>query len=239
LGAHVQTKYAKSLESLPRICYLLGTKLTISMILVITLLLLLWNLVVIHYLAKWAYNIAQKYNDIPAAYIGRKIVHLFGGGITALLIPVFYEGYYVLVTISAFGLASYLLLRRKYGLMYWFQIRENRYEVHFALAYGTILLIGVILGNLWIGLIPLLFMSFGDSATGLIRAVTQKRHVKSWEGSLAMFLICSIIGFLSIGIYGVVVGLIAALVEKIPEIDDNITVPMITALLVYLPGLLI
>ncbi len=209
------------------------------MILVITFLLLLWNLVVIHYLAKWAYNIAQKYNDVPAAYIGRKIVHLFGGGITALLIPVFYEGYYVLVTISAFGLAIYLLLRRKYSLMYWFQIKENRYEVHFALAYGTILLIGVLLGNLWIGLIPLLFMSFGDSATGLIRAVTQKRHVKSWEGSLAMFLICSIIGFLSIGIYGVVVGSIATLVEKIPEIDDNITVPMITALLVYLPGLLI
>ena len=209
------------------------------MILVITFLLLLWNLVVIHYLAKWAYNIAQKYNDVPAAYIGRKIVHLFGGGITALLIPVFYEGYYVLVTISAFGLAIYLLLRRKYRLMYWFQIKENRYEVHFALAYGTILLIGVLLGNLWIGLIPLLFMSFGDSATGLIRAVTQKRHVKSWEGSLAMFLICSIIGFISIGIYGVVVGSIAALVEKIPEIDDNITVPMITALLVYLPGVLI
>ena len=218
---------------------MLGNKLTISMILVITFLLLLWNLVVIHYLAKWVHNIAQKYNDIPAAYIGRKIVHLFGGGITALLIPVFYEGYYVLVTISAFGLAIYLLLRRKYGLMYWFQIKENRYEVHFALAYGTILLIGVLLGNLWIGLIPLLFMSFGDSATGLVRAVTQKRHVKSWEGSLAMFLICSIIGFLSIGIYGVVVGSIATLVEKIPEIDDNITVPMITALLVYLPGLLI
>jgi phytol kinase len=208
------------------------------MILVITLLLLLWNLVVIHYLAKWAYNIAQKYKDIPAAYIGRKIVHLFGGGITALLIPVFYEGYYLLVTISAFGLAIYLLLRRKYRLMYWFQIKENLYEVHFALAYGTILMIGVFLGNLLIGLIPLLFMSFGDSATGLIRAVTQKRHVKSWEGSLAMFLICSIIGFLSIGIYGVIVGSIATLVEKIPEIDDNITVPMITALLVYLQGLI-
>jgi dolichol kinase len=209
------------------------------MILVITFLLLLWNLVVIHYLAKWAYNIAQKYKDIPAAYIGRKIVHLFGGGITALLIPVFYEGYYVLVTISAFGLAIYLLLRRKYRLMYWFQIKENRYEVHFALAYGTILLMGVLLGNLWIGLIPLLFMSFGDSATGLVRAVTQKRHAKSWEGSLAMFLICSIIGFISIGVYGIIVGSIATLVEKIPEIDDNITVPMITALLVYLPGLLI
>ncbi len=212
--------------------------LTVSMILITTLLLLLWNLVVIHYLAKWAYKITQKYKDVPAAYVGRKIVHLFGGGITALLIPVFYEGYYVLVTISAFGLGIYLLFRRRYGLMYWFQIKENRYEVHFALAYGTILLIGVLLENLWIGLIPLFFMSFGDSATGLIRAVTQKRHVKSWEGSLAMFLICSIIGFLTLGVYGVVVGLTATLVEKIPEMDDNITVPMVSALLVYLQGLI-
>ena len=218
---------------------MLGLRLTVTLILIITVLLLLWNLAVIHYLSKWAYNFAQKFRDIPAAYIGRKIVHLFGGGIIALLIPVFYEGYYVLVTICAFGLAIYLLLRRKYGLMYWFQIKENRYEVHFALAYGTVLLIGVLLGNLWIGLIPLLFMSFGDSGTGLIRAVTQKRHVKSWEGSLAMFLICSIIGFLSLGVYGFIVGSIATLVEKIPEIDDNITVPMITALLAYLPGLLI
>jgi hypothetical protein len=118
------------------------------MILPITALLLLWNLIVIHYLAKWAYNFVQEFRDVPAAYVGRKIVHLFGGGITALLIPVFYEGYYLLVTISAFGLAVYLLFRRKYALMYWFQIKENRYEVHFALAYGTILLIGVLLGIL-------------------------------------------------------------------------------------------
>jgi dolichol kinase len=214
-----------------------GTRLTISSILIITILLLLWNLVVIHLLAKWAYNFAKKYKDIPAAYVGRKIVHLFGGGITALLIPIFYEGYYSLVTISAFGLAFYTLFRRKYGLMYWFQIKENRYEVHFALAYGIILLLGVILGNLWIGLIPILFMSFGDSATGLIRAVTQKKHVKSWEGSVAMFVICSIIGFTILGIYGIIVGLIATLVEKIPKIDDNVTIPFVTALLIFLPDL--
>ena len=206
------------------------------MILLITLLLLVWNLLVIHFLAKWAYNIAKNYKDIPAAYIGRKIVHLFGGGITALLIPIFYEGYYYLVTISAFGLAFYVLFRRKYGFMYWFQIKENRYEVHFALAYGTIVLIGILLGNLWIGLLPVLFMSFGDSVTGLVRAVTQKRHVKSWEGSLAMFLVCSIIGFLSLGVYGVLVGSIATLVEKIPKVDDNVTVPIVTAFLVYFQG---
>lgn len=212
--------------------------LTISLILIITFLLLVWNLFVVHCLAKWVYNIVQKRRDIPAAYIGRKIVHLFGGGITALLIPVFYEGYYLLVTISAFGLAFYLLFRRKYGMMYWFQLEENRYEVHFALAYGTILLVGVLLENLWIGLIPLLFISFGDSFTGIVRAITQKKHVKSWEGSLAMFVVCSIVGFVSLGVYGVFVGSIAALVEKIPKIDDNITVPLVTALLVYFQGLI-
>jgi dolichol kinase len=211
--------------------------LTISAILIITVLLLFWNLAVIHYLAKLSFNFVKKYEEIPAAYVGRKIVHLFGGGITSLLIPIFYEGHYFLVTLSAFGLALYLIFRRKYGLMYWFQIKENRYEVHFALVYGIILMVGVLLGNLWIGLIPILFMSFGDSATGLIRAVTQKRHVKSWEGSVAMFLICSIIGFVILGIYGIIVGLIAALVEKIPKIDDNVTVPIVTALLIFLPGL--
>lgn len=122
--------------------------------------------------------------------------------------------------------------------MYWFQIKENRYEVHFAIAYGLILLVGVMLGNLLIGLIPILFMSFGDSATGLIRAITQKRHVKSWEGSVAMFLICSIIGFLFFGIYGIIVGLIATIIEKIPKLDDNVTVPIVTATLIFIPSLL-
>lgn len=209
---------------------------SLETILIITGLLLVWNLFVIHYLTKRVYTFVIRYNDIPAAYVGRKIVHIFGGGITAILIPFFYEGYYELVTISAFGLAAYLLFRRQYQPMYWFQIKENMYEVHFAFAYGAILLIGVLLQNLMIGLIPLYFMSFGDSATGLIRAVTQKRHVKSWEGSLAMFIICSVIGYGFLGMYGIGIGAVATLVEKIPGIDDNLTVPIITAALVYLQG---
>lgn len=209
---------------------------SLESILIITGLLLAWNLFVVHYLTKWVYNLVIRYNDIPAAYVGRKIVHIFGGGITVILIPFFYEGYYELVTISAFGLAAYLLFRRRYQRMYWFQIKENMYEVHFAFAYGAILLIAILLQNLMIGLIPLFFMSFGDSATGLIRAITQKKHVKSWEGSLAMFIICSVIGYGFLGVYGIGIGAVATLVEKIPGIDDNITVPIITATLVYLQG---
>jgi hypothetical protein len=67
---------------------------SLESILFITGILLVWNLFVIHYLTKWVYNFVVKFKDIPAAYIGRKIVHIFGGTITAILIPIFYEGYY-------------------------------------------------------------------------------------------------------------------------------------------------
>ncbi len=174
---------------------------------------------------------------MPAAYVARKVVHILNGGVTALVIPVCYQGYYWLVTVSAFLLAGYLYCWRKRRLMYWFQVPENAYEVHFALSYGIVLMIGVLLGDVWIGLIPMLFMSFGDSATGLIRAFTQRRQVKSWDGTIAMFVVCSTIGYWRLGGYGVLVGAVASLVEKIPKLDDNLTVPIVTAACVYLERL--
>ncbi len=77
-------------------------------------------------------------------------------------------------------------------------------------------------------------MSFGDSATGLIRALTQKRHIKSWEGSLAMLIVCVTIGYLFLGLFGILIGTLVTLVEKIPGIDDNITIPLLTGALVYM-----
>ena len=209
---------------------------TLIQILVLTCLLLLWNLFSIHFLTKWVYNLIKKHRNIPAEYVGRKIIHIFCGGIIALLIPVFYVGYYEYVILSAYGLGIYLLFWRKYNLLYWFQVEDNMYEVHFPFAYGTTLLIGVLLQNIMVGLIPLLFMSFGDSVTGLVRAFTQKRQVKSLDGSLAMFFVCSTIGHNFLGLYGIMVGAVATLVEKIPGVDDNVTVPLVTALLVYIQG---
>jgi dolichol kinase len=77
-------------------------------------------------------------------------------------------------------------------------------------------------------------MSFGDSATGLVRAFNQRRRVKSWDGTAAMFLVCLIISGVLFGWYGLILSAAASLVEKIPKIDDNITVPIVTATLVYL-----
>lgn len=208
-------------------------------LLFITGLLFAWNLTILHFVSKWIYDFFKEYENIPAEYISRKIVHIFNGGITALLVPIFYEGYYWIVVVSAFLFAGYISFHRMWRLMYWFQIKENAYEVHFALMYGITLMIGVVLGDIWIGLIPILFMSFGDSATGLIRAFTQQRRIKSWDGTIAMIVVCSIIGYWQLGWYGVLAGIVVSFIEKIPRIDDNITVPIATLIIVYLKKLLI
>lgn len=202
-------------------------------VIIITALLFLWNLLVIHVISKWFYTYCIRFEDVPAVYVGRKIVHILGGGITALLIPRFYEGFYWIVSVSAWVLAGYVYYRRKHRPMYWFQVQDNAYEVHFSLAYGTILLAGMLVDDIWVGLIPTLFMSFGDSATGLVRAFTQRKQVKSWDGTVAMMVVCSLIGYWKMSWYGLFVGIIVSLVEKIPNIDDNLTVPTLSALLVW------
>jgi dolichol kinase len=189
---------------------------------------------VIHVISRWVYTYFTRFENVPAVYVGRKMVHIWGGGVTALLVPRFYEGFYWIVTVSAWLLAAYIYSWRKWRIMHWFQVQENAYEVHFSLAYGAILLVGVMVGDMWVGLMPMLFMSFGDSATGLVRAFTQQKQVKSWDGTVAMMLVCSLIGYWKMGWYGLFVGIMVSLVEKIPNIDDNLTVPALSATLVWI-----
>jgi len=200
---------------------------------VITGLLGAWNLAVIHYISRIFHDLATRWENIPAQYVGRKAVHALGAGVTALLIPIFFEGYYWVVVGAALLFAAYIQVRRIRAPLRSFQIEENAYEVHFAIAYGAILGAGVLLGNVWIGLIPMLFMSFGDSATGLVRAYTQRDHVKSWDGTVAMFGVCSLIAYPILGWYGIPLAAAASLIERLPNIDDNITVPILSAAILY------
>ncbi|MEM0264616.1 MAG: hypothetical protein QXP13_01330 [Candidatus Methanomethylicia archaeon] len=198
----------------------------------------LWNFFVIHYLSKWVYNFFKAhYIHIPAAYIGRKVVHILNGGITTICTALFYEGYYWIVSIAALLIALYIDYRRRTNIMYWFQVEGNRYEVHFAIMFGLILYLGVFLGDVWIGLIGMLFMSFGDAVTGLIRAFRQRRQVKSWDGTIAMFIVCSFIAFFKYGFYGVFMALISSLVERIPKVDDNVMVPLASGFMAYIYNL--
>jgi dolichol kinase len=49
-----------------------------------------------------------------------------------------------------------------------------------------------------------------------------------------MFAVCSTIGLFSIGWYGVLLGALVSLIEKIPWFDDNVTVPIFSASFLYL-----
>ena len=187
-----------------------------SSVLLVTGALFLWNLAVIHLFAKWTYEYFVTWQDVPAEYVARKVIHILGGGMTALATPMFFEGFYWIIGVSSFLIAGYLIFWRMRGRLSWFQVEENSYEVHFAFAYGV------------------LFMSFGDSATGLVRAFNQKRHIKTWDGTIAMFIVSSVIGYWVLGYYGVFIAAAVSLVEKIPGIDDNITIPIVSVILTYI-----
>ncbi|PIY91034.1 MAG: dolichol kinase, partial [Candidatus Nealsonbacteria bacterium CG_4_10_14_0_8_um_filter_35_10] len=59
----------------------------------ITIPLFIWVLFVMKYLSRWVYNLAVKkgYPPDSATYFGRKIIHIFASGITALLVPFLFK----------------------------------------------------------------------------------------------------------------------------------------------------
>jgi phytol kinase len=99
-------------------------------------------------------------------------------------------------------------------------------------------------GNFWFGILPILFMSFGDAITGIVRNTLHKKRTKSWWGNIAMALLSTAIGA-TMGIAGILAGATASLVEhfEFKFVDDNISIPSSAFLILYAiqsfaPGLL-
>ena len=201
----------------------------------ITAILLFWNLFVIFFISKWAYSFALKKGrtEHSACYFGRKVIHFLSGGLTALLLPFYFHEPY-LPTILALGLALLTYSTHKLNkLLYWFQDPENYYEVNFCIIWAAIVFLTWFIDNtFWIGVIPLLFMAWGDGITGVVRNLKYGRRIKAWEGTYAMIILDSIIGA-KLGTAGIIAAIITAFVERIEFLDDNITVPL-TALAILL-----
>jgi hypothetical protein len=69
------------------------TPLPAGTVAIVTAVLAVWNLFVMEFLARIAHDFIKRYEGVPAEYVGRKVVHILGGGITTLLIPVVFDGY--------------------------------------------------------------------------------------------------------------------------------------------------
>jgi len=78
--------------------------------------------------------------------------------------------------------------------------------------------------------IPALFLSFGDGLTGIVRNLKYKKRIKAWEGSIAMLFTCLLIG-LKMGWAGIIAAILATIFEKFEFIDDNISIPLFSFLI--------
>lgn len=200
--------------------------------------LFIWVLFVVGILTYLCYKVMiKKVPDNVAVYYNRKIIHILAGGLIGYIVPfVFTTPFYPLVlsmVLGAFTLVPHIFNR----IMYWFQTRDNAYEVHFCLSWGLILAAGWFFtgGNFWFGVIPILFMALGDAVTGLVRNTMFRRRTKSWWGNLAMAIVNVIIG-LKLALPGVVAGLFSSVIEhfEFGPIDDNITVPISSFLILMI-----
>jgi len=194
---------------------------------VYALILTAWVLFVI-YVAKVVYHALEPKGKKVALYFTRKFIHIFAAGLVTLMIAIF--GLFtspLIPFLLGTGLATILYIFHKTGrLLYWFQDPENMYDVNFCIAWAFVISLGYILGNIWIGAIPALFMAIGDGVTGIVRNALFRRRTKHWIGNLSMFLVCSPIAFYAFGLIGLIAALIASLVEHFDFMDDNVTVPL-------------
>ncbi len=200
-----------------------------------TLALFAWVIVVVHPISLSLYNAMVKrgVKREKAVYYIRKVIHIAAGGFVALLVPFLYNTPLLPSTLAiVLAILTYIPHRRG-KLMYWFQVEDNIYEVHFCIMWGIVialawLLFGMNRDAYWYGVIPVAFMAFGDGVTGLVRNKLYGHRTKSWKGNIAMLLVTIPIGAL-IGLAGIIAAFVASIIEhfEIPGIiDDNITVPL-------------
>ncbi|MEM0445747.1 MAG: dolichol kinase [Nitrososphaerota archaeon] len=175
-----------------------------------------------------------------AVYYNRKIIHILTGGLVAVLVPLLFNSYLPIAVLVAVLAIGNLLPHIRGKIYHWYQVPENMFEVHFIIMWGLFMGLGFYLNNLSLGVLPVIFMSVGDGITGLVRNTIYKRRTKSWWGNIAMGAFCIPVGLFVMGLSGAIAGAGASIVEKfeLGKIDDNITVPLLSFLLmVILPWL--
>lgn len=203
----------------------------------ISIVLLLYSAFIIFFLTKRVYEYLLKkgFEEKRAAYLNRKIVHISIGGIVSAIVP-FVFNYPIVPSVAAWVLGFFLLYMRRASLMYWFQVKENAYEVNFAFAWGTaIFVLWSILGDPFLAMLPPMLVSFGDGVTGLVRNLLFKKRVKHWAGNLAMAAVMVPIGYIYAGPLGVVASLVASIVERYEFgiIDDNVLIVLASSLVIF------
>ncbi len=187
-----------------------------------------WVLLVVFKLSRW---VASKTNK----YIARKFIHFTTGGLVTLLIyatfllgdPIFSSPAVPVAAALALGLLT-LIPHLEDSELGWFQVRNNFGEVWFCYTWALLYLLFWYV-DITIPTVATFFMAYGDGVTGVVRNYVYRRWTKGFWGSVAMLLVSAPFGAWAAGLGGLASALIATAVEKLPWIDDNLTVPLVSA----------
>lgn len=188
----------------------------------------------------WVSNIFYDYH-LPQ-YLSRKIGHL-GGGVGYLLCAFLFHSYlWPLILTITFTMLLFVARFIKGNLFRGVggTGRPTAFaEVWFPAASVISIAVGwTWLSNVWLAILPCLYMSFGDAVTGLTRSVIYHREFKGNMGSVAMAITCILLAWilytpLWIGIVGAITATLAERFTPMSHgwIDDNWTI-VISSLLV-------
>ena len=206
----------------------------------------------ITFLTKKTYDLMVKkgIKKKDAVYYNRKIVHIFAGGVIALIVPiVFSSSIYPLFCGLSITIITYLSHKSRRGkMLYWFQTEDNLNDVSFCFMWGiTIFVLWEVMGAMgntgapWIAIIPAVFVSFGDGVTGIARNTLFKKRTKHPIGNVFMAAVCIPLGYFLAGFGGIAIGgAIAAIVASTMEryefgpIDDNILITISSSIVLYM-----
>jgi len=203
----------------------------------------LYVIFVLMFLTRKTYDfmISSGFKKNSAVYYNRKLIHIFAGGVTVLIIPlVFSTPWYPLFSGLVLTLFMYFL-HRSGRILYWFQTKEDVNDVNFCFMWAlAVFILWLITGSPWIAIIPPAFMAFGDGITGIIRNIAFKERVKHPIGNVYMLGVCIPIGYFfanmeGLALWGIIAAIAASIVEKFEfgPIDDNILITISSLLVLY------
>jgi len=200
--------------------------------------LLIYVSIIVFVLTKKLYELyVDRVGDMRMRYYNRKIIHIFAGGVVALLVPYIYSGPLIPFILGVLLAISVLIPYLRGKIYEWFQVPDNMYDVNFCLVWGVLFPISYyVWGDMTYAVVLISFMAFGDAATGLIRNYLFKRRTKHWIGNIAMYLVSAPIAIYYLGWIGILVALVASIAEHFEYkwIDDNVLVPTSAFITLYI-----
>lgn len=179
--------------------------------------------------------VSRKVSERFGTYVARKTIHLFSAGVSVLLAPFVFSDWQMPLLLGSLMVVFTLFghLRKPFR---WFQVNRNFADVYFTVACTALIAVFWYYdrGWVWVGILSALFLAWGDGLTGIVRNVVYKKRNKGIWGNVVMLLVCLVLSLFMnghVGYAGLIGAVFASIVEKFERIDDNISIPFGSAIL--------